>query len=572
VAISAGTALRALRGLIDVHTRALDEDLPGALQEVVGHLARVLDVRAVAINLHRPAWDDFEIVAIHAPPEIISALRGGTVPRRTADILLDPRFDVGGANFVPAGSIDEADLGGVSAVLPRHDRPDHPDRWQEDDELLVPIQSSHGDLIGFVSIDEPSSGLRPGPDEIAITVAVTDAAAAAVRGAQRALDARSNREALQLLLELSASLTGDEDVDDILLRCCDGIRRALGFERVMIEVAEPGADELRLRASVGWEDGPPAGMSSRAELVKLQDPDYEIEGCYLWPAADALVRVGPAARRYRSRRNGCGPLAWDHHWLMVPLLHADESTGGWIWVDDPADHLLPTAAKLRILRTFANQALVAVAGAAHVDQLKELARVDGLTGALNRRAFFERLDLELTRAKRTDTELTVVMYDLDQFKAINDGHGHPAGDEALRSFTRILERSVRATDAVGRVGGDEFALILVTADAGDTAGVLDRIATTLGDDPLGFGEVRASYGVARSKEDGWTPEELVAAADRPLRAQAPSPRRPSPHQPRRGPRDGVGRTRRSRGRVPRRRRPLERRCDTTTVPPRPCRR
>ena len=92
MAIQAGTALRALRGLIEVQTRALDEDLPGALQEVVEQLARVLDVRAVAINLHRPAWDDFEIVAIHAPPEIIDALRGGKVPRSTVETLLDPRL------------------------------------------------------------------------------------------------------------------------------------------------------------------------------------------------------------------------------------------------------------------------------------------------------------------------------------------------------------------------------------------------------------------------------------------------------------------------------------------------
>ena len=85
----AGIALQALRGLIEVHTRALDEDLPGALQEVVEQVAWVLDVRAVAINLLRPAWDDFEIAAIHAPPEIVSALRGQAVPRPTIERLLD---------------------------------------------------------------------------------------------------------------------------------------------------------------------------------------------------------------------------------------------------------------------------------------------------------------------------------------------------------------------------------------------------------------------------------------------------------------------------------------------------
>lgn len=514
--VQTGTTLRALRGLIEVQTRALDEDLPGALQGVVEQLARVLDVRAVAINLHRPAWDDFEIVAIHAPPEIISALRGGKVPRSTVEKLLDPTFDVGGAYFIPAGAIDRADLDGVSAVIPRDDRPDHPDRWQEDDELLIPIQSAEGELIGFVSIDEPISGLRPGPRQIAIAIAVAEAAAAAVRGAQRALEARNNREALELLFELSASLTNNEDIDQVLLDCCDGIRRALGFERVVIELADADSDQLRLRASLGWDDGPPAGMSSLDEVAKLCDPAYEIEGCYLWPGAEAVARVGTHARRYESLRNGNGPLAWDHHWLVVPLTHADGRIGGWVWPDDPSDHLLPTPEKLRILRTFANQALAAVSDAAHVDQLEELARLDGLTGALNRRAFFERLDLELQRARRATSEVTLVMYDLDQFKALNDGHGHPAGDAALRSFTRILERNVRATDAVGRVGGDEFALVLVGADVGATARILDRIATTLEDDPPGQGEVRASYGTARAPEDGWTRDALVEAADRRL--------------------------------------------------------
>ena len=292
MAIQAGTVLRALRGLIEVQTRALDEDLPGALQGVVEQLARVLDVRAVAINLHRPAWDDFEIVAIHAPPEIIDALQGGKVPRSTVETLLDPAFDLGGAYFIPAGAIDESDLGGVSAVIPRDDRPDHPDRWEEDDELLIPIRANDGQLIGFVSIDEPTSGLRPGPREIAIAIAVTEAAAAAVQGAQSALEARSNREALEHLLELSASLTSNEDIDQVLLDCCGGISRALGFERVIIEIADADSDQLRLRASVGWDEGPPEGVNSLDDVARLCDPAYEVEGCYLWPADEAMARIG----------------------------------------------------------------------------------------------------------------------------------------------------------------------------------------------------------------------------------------------------------------------------------------
>jgi len=158
----------------------------------------------------------------------------------------------------------------------------------------------------------------------------------------------------------------------------------------------------------------------------------------------------------------------------------------------------------------ANQAMAAVSDATHVDQLRALARVDELTGVLNRRAFFERLDSELHRARRSKAPLTLVLYDLDQFKALNDGHGHPAGDAALRSFARILERNVRASDAVGRVGGDEFVAI---CDAGDAGSVVARLREAIsapfqvGADTLRIG---VSIGVAIAGAPGTAEADEVA--------------------------------------------------------------
>lgn len=157
--------------------------------------------------------------------------------------------------------------------------------------------------------------------------------------------------------------------------------------------------------------------------------------------------------------------------------------------------------------------------AAHVDALREQASVDDLTGALNRRAFFERLDAELTRSRhrRSDGPVTLVLFDLDHFKAINDNQGHPAGDAALVAFTAVLEGNVRSSDAVGRVGGDEFALLLVGADEADANGVLHRLLATVGQasDPDLCG-LTASHGVARFPEDGATRDALVVIADRRL--------------------------------------------------------
>jgi diguanylate cyclase (GGDEF)-like protein len=157
--------------------------------------------------------------------------------------------------------------------------------------------------------------------------------------------------------------------------------------------------------------------------------------------------------------------------------------------------------------------------AAHVDRLREQASLDDLTGALNRRAFFERLDEEMTRSRqrRSDWPVTLVMFDLDHIKAINDSKGHPAGDAALVAFTRALEGNVRSSDAVGRVGGDEFALLLVGADDADVTGVLDRVLKSIdAGHGRGLEDVRASHGIARCPDDGATRDDLVAVADQRL--------------------------------------------------------
>ncbi len=506
-----------LRGLLDVSARALDDDLPGALQSIVDRLADALDVEAIVINLLRPAWDDFEPAAIHAPPHVHEALRGGTIPRSTVETLLDPRFDVGGAFFVPAGAV-ATDLDGVSATIHRPDRPVGPGHWHEDDELLLPIRGEDGELLGFVSLDEPASGLRPGPDEIAVAVAVTDAAAAAVRTAQRAIEARRNRDALALLFGLSSRLIAAQDVDQVLNDCCEGIRAALGFERVAIELIEPQTGFLRLHAAAGWDDGVPVGTTTLDDVDRLCDPAYEIEGCYLLPQDVALGLVGSRAQRYDSKRNGVGPRAWDHHWLIVPLRDGKGRTVGWLWPDDPADCLRPSAEQLRVLRTFANQALAAVVDAANVTKLRELAERDDLTGLLNRRAFFDRLGEELDRSKRYGEAITLVLCDLDRFKAINDVHGHPAGDAALQHFAQVLQENVRSSDVVGRIGGDEFGVVLVDADDAAVTQVLDRVRATLEQRPRARAGVRASFGTARSPDDGATRGDLVAVADRRLYA------------------------------------------------------
>jgi diguanylate cyclase (GGDEF)-like protein len=149
---------------------------------------------------------------------------------------------------------------------------------------------------------------------------------------------------------------------------------------------------------------------------------------------------------------------------------------------------------------------------AEVIRLREEARVDLLTGVLNRRGFLERLDDELARADRSKAAFTLVLCDLDDFKALNDTRGHPAGDAALRAFTDLLAANLRLSDSVGRLGGDEFGLILVGAAADDADAILARLTAAV-EGSVGGGGLRASFGTARAPEDGTTADALIAAAD-----------------------------------------------------------
>lgn len=108
-----------------------------------------------------------------------------------------------------------------------------------------------------------------------------------------------------------------------------------------------------------------------------------------------------------------------------------------------------------------------------------LARTDVLTGVANLFAFREAGSRELERSRRTSQPLTLLFLDIDDFKVVNDYHGHSTGDEVLRRIARALCYAARRGDFVARVGGDEFVVLMPRTDAGDAAGVIDRVESRL---------------------------------------------------------------------------------------------
>ena len=151
------------------------------------------------------------------------------------------------------------------------------------------------------------------------------------------------------------------------------------------------------------------------------------------------------------------------------------------------------------------------------DQLREQATRDALTGLHNRRYLEEWLGRELIRAGRAGHPVSLIMSDLDHFKAVNDAYGHLAGDEELRVFGDLMKRHARESDVCCRYGGEEFLLVLPgmpEETAIERAELLRReLATTPVDCDTSRIAVTASFGVATFPRNGRTGDELIAAAD-----------------------------------------------------------
>ncbi|MEM1031291.1 MAG: GGDEF domain-containing protein [Myxococcota bacterium] len=157
---------------------------------------------------------------------------------------------------------------------------------------------------------------------------------------------------------------------------------------------------------------------------------------------------------------------------------------------------------------------------AEVDALtsfKQLAYRDTLTGLHNRRSFDERLEAEWARARRYGGDVSLVLVDLNDFKAINDRAGHAKGDEVLRFVAQILSTSARTCDVAFRFGGDEFALLLPDTDADGAEALMDRVVARLyaEDDCLALPpplRLAISFGVSDAF-DANSPAELFEQAD-----------------------------------------------------------
>jgi diguanylate cyclase (GGDEF)-like protein len=289
------------------------------------------------------------------------------------------------------------------------------------------------------------------------------------------------------------------DVSAVLLALSTHARELTGAGGAMVELIDESGAVTRAAADcAAVQVGvplPDTGASGRAflqrRLVRWDAPDPETPG------------PTPGEEAGEGRGNARSVIA-------VPLMTGDRAIGVLTVVSpQPRAFAAPDEHAVRVLARFTVHQIVQ---AGVLERAERTSRMDPLTGLGNRRALDECLARELARHIRYDRKLSLCVVDLDGFKAVNDTHGHQAGDRVLAQVGRRL-CEIRGADAAFRLGGDEFAVVLPETRSDAAELVARRLARQIHDDAFPH-DVSATWGIAEAT--GADPDELLAAADRQL--------------------------------------------------------
>ncbi|HEX5574466.1 MAG TPA: GGDEF domain-containing protein, partial [Gemmatimonadales bacterium] len=204
--------------------------------------------------------------------------------------------------------------------------------------------------------------------------------------------------------------------------------------------------------------------------------------------------------------------------LVVPLDAGAERMAVLVLGSRISDKLYGRA-ESELAGTLSFAAAIALKNSELGEQLHSAATTDELTGLCNRRALEERLGAEISRSLRHQLHTSVLLLDLDRFKVVNDTMGHAAGDRLLVQVGQVLRRQCRALDVVGRLGGDEFLVILPMTKPAEARVFVARVQASLREiektNPE-FGACTLSMGIAESPQHGTTVSSVLAAADNAL--------------------------------------------------------
>ena len=312
----------------------------------------------------------------------------------------------------------------------------------------------------------------------------------------------SARQEAQSMLELSQDLGNSLSLGETLSVLSIRLRKMIPYDSMAVFLLKDGrlvpelvsGDNFRLLSSlnIGLGEGLCGWVAEKRKPIVNGNPE-----------AEAGYASDPA--KFTTLRST----------LAVPLEGLNGVVGVLAMYRTDRDAFSPD--HLRILLAVSSKIALSVENALKYQQAEDSATTDYLTGLPNARSLFVHLSRELARCRRTGTSLAVMVCDLDNFKQINDLHGHLEGDNLLKDFAGHLKETCRGYDYVARMGGDEFVIVApgLSPDASSEKAIrLNQLAVELGRKIAGRDLVGLSVGTAFCPEDSFDIERLLAEADR----------------------------------------------------------
>jgi diguanylate cyclase (GGDEF)-like protein len=296
-----------------------------------------------------------------------------------------------------------------------------------------------------------------------------------------------SEQRLNSLLDRIADTLGDlVPYDAFTIYQADEVRRCL----IPLMARDTWADEI-------MNDRPIFGQGITGWAVEHREPQW-VNQAHL----DPRVQVVPGT-----------PPDEPEALITIPLIARDGIKGA-LNIYRLGEDARFTEEDFELAKRFGDAAALALDNAQIRETLELQAQTDSLTGLYNHRYFHERLRAELTRATRSHDAIGVLMLDIDDFKRVNDVYGHGAGDQVLVALADVLRGSLRLSDVVCRLGGEEFGIIMSSCETGDALALSERLLERMQEETFEpAGSLSLSIGIAQGPEHATNPRELVACAE-----------------------------------------------------------
>jgi diguanylate cyclase (GGDEF)-like protein len=309
-------------------------------------------------------------------------------------------------------------------------------------------------------------------------------------------------ESYRRLADVFHAVLAEQSLDTLLVRIADAVGDLIPLDTLTIYEADEPKRVLK----------PVLVRDVYADEIMSTTISFS-EGITGWAARNREAVLSNQAHLDPRVRNVPGTPLEPEALICVPLIARGQIKGA-LNIYREGDAVAFSEMEFEIAKRFGDAAALALDNAEGRAQLEHQARTDSLTGLFNHSVFYERLLQSLQESSRTHQPLAVLMLDIDDFKHVNDVHGHAVGDELLRFLAEALRAIVRPEDVICRLGGEEFAVVMEGCGGEDAVRVAERVQTRLAAvDFPSIGRMTVSVGLALGPEHAMNPRELAACAE-----------------------------------------------------------